>query len=160
MLTTPIHGLPYAESEDPVREYPATVDGPKTLQLDTLLGNAVRDTGLRDITSLLINGWTGSVFIRRAGSFVIVYLNQANVPSGGAAVLIATAPVGFEPASAISAYGPMYNITTGGVTGVVYNHSTAFVRVNVNPTAGSQIRSSYMFSTNAAWPAILPGVPV
>lgn len=40
MKTTPILGLPYAESNDPAKQYPTAVDGPRALALDALIGGA------------------------------------------------------------------------------------------------------------------------
>lgn len=37
MPTTPRHGIPYAEDDDLLIEYPAVVDAPRALLLDTII---------------------------------------------------------------------------------------------------------------------------
>ncbi|WP_311210915.1 MULTISPECIES: pyocin knob domain-containing protein [unclassified Aeromicrobium] len=118
------------------------------------------DTGLRDVSSLLVNGWAlgslGVVLIRRVG--VMVYLTAFNLDSANAsAAAYANLPVGFRP-STISVI-PIKGVASAGANAQDLN---ALARWNGELSAGITTRSASVIVSGAwmtadAWPTTLPG---
>lgn len=166
MKLTPIFGLPIAEPDDARRDFPTQVDEPRTTKLEEQLAKA-RDTGWRNIASLLINGWTvgsdGYVHIRRCGASCFLAFHQLTVPATYNQYAITASPLGFGPSSIF--YGSAYNSTSLTHHGIASVDPTAFLRfvgqqAAMGYTAGSLQRGSVVFATDAAWPETLPGIPV
>lgn len=119
------------------------------------------DTGWRDISALLVNGWTGTVRIRRTlydVTLQIVTLSGAAATSG----TFLTAPAGFQLGSA----------SLGNFRGFVFQNNTPIVMRGVNisgagalaitqySTADNQLLGSFQWDTLEAWPTVLPGTGV
>ncbi|GGA72707.1 hypothetical protein GCM10011490_24360 [Pseudoclavibacter endophyticus] len=115
------------------------------------------DTGWRDITGLLENGWTASpghpgLRIRRIGALVSVQ-GEGLVP--GTSTSLAVLPTGFKATgrAAASAYIgsgtlPIYGRAIGGA--VQCNNTTS-------PAAWRDLTVN--FFTTDPWPTVLPGLP-
>lgn len=165
MLLTPIHGLPYAEADDPVREYPTTVDAPKSLQVDTLLGHFVKDTGWRNISSSLTNGWTapgGGLFLRRIGPVVYARASVTSPATYNASLVPGTGFAGFITTQ--YSLTAIYNATTGLTPNDLMAQcggSTNFIAlVGLGTLSNRVIRFLSVWVTDDAWPTVLPGTPV
>ena len=161
MLYTPIFGLPYAEPTDPVREFPTTIDAPKTVSLETVLAKSSRDTGIRSVTSLFVNGWTGSVKVRRVGNLVEMVCESLVVPATWNATVINTPPAGFTATNStrvMITFNEQTPTTHSTVTGMTYN--TKFLTFSgTAPPAGNRLFAHVLFYTDDPWPTVLPGVP-
>lgn len=120
------------------------------------------DTGWRDISSLLINGYTGTIRIRRTQYDVklqIVSMSAASATSGAFLV----APSGFG----------LGNSSIGNVRGFVFDNDTPITMrgVNISGASGSisitqysatdtSLLGSFEWSTNEVWPTALPGTAI
>ena len=116
------------------------------------------DTGLRDISNLLLNA-TGPVSIRRIGS--TVYLNvkgitPASTLNSGAPFLDAL-PVGFRPMERRD-FANMSNIREG-VSRSMFQFPTGAMGVWVPSTSDKYFFQHSWLTTNA-WPTSLPGTPL
>lgn len=116
------------------------------------------DTGWRDVSSLLVNGWKGIVHMRRTLHDVklqIVSLSAAEATSGTFMV----APTGFQ----------LGLTSLGNVRGFVFSNTNPITMRSVNisgsatvsvtqyTTADVQLLGSFEWSTHQPWPTVLPG---
>ena len=117
----------------------------------------LRDTGLRNITGLLINGWTpvatGRWTIQRSGHVVSLggYLDGTAATSDD----VMTMPTGFY---GYDTTGPWVQFGGTGKTGVgiVQKNST----VTLQGAKGTpRLFVSFTVNTNDPWPTTLPGTP-
>jgi hypothetical protein len=161
MKLTPIFGLPIAEPDDARRDFPFTVDDPRTVAIENLLGAAARDTGWRNITAGLINGWTapsGYVRLRRVGKAVSLRIYGLVRPATwNGALLNGTA--GFQG----PAYGLPVGITNTGLlaTSFIWTEVSQGVNITVAGSiiSGQLLQASVGWITDEAWPTVLPGTP-
>lgn len=119
------------------------------------------DTGWRDISTLLTNGWTGTIRIRRTLYDVKLQITtmSAAVASNGTFLI---APVGFQlGSSALGNFrGFLFSNTTPITMRGVNIAGTAAVAVTQYSTADTQTLGTFEWSTNEAWPTTLPGTAV
>lgn len=134
--------------------------------------NRIKDTGWRNITASLINGFSasgGGVFVRRMGRSVTLSLvsvsRATDVPGGAGAVVLGAPPSGFAPTANVHNTMNITNplnptlpaIITGGW---IQCAVTPTVWVNAgNITAGADLFALFTYPTDNAWPTTLPGVP-
>lgn len=158
MKTTPNFGWPVAQGTDPAKQYPATVDDPFKTALDTLLQPVARDTGWRSISANLVNGWTGSVVIRRCGPVVFLTVLNVTVPGTWNAVLIAGL-TGFMGTKGIVGAMSKSDLSVSTVT--AYTDATNLLGAtgSVKPPAATVLTVSLTWPTSQAWPTTLPGTP-
>ena len=128
---------------------------------ETVLDIEGLDTGARNITSLLVNGWnSGVVLLQRIGSTVFLSAVDIIAPATWNAQVIGTPPTGFQGSGF---WGSGYNMT--GAAGLANNppftDSTGLLRIN-GPAlpASTRLRLSLVYPTTQAWPTTLPGTPV
>ncbi len=118
------------------------------------------DTGWRDITADLTNGWTGtaSLLVRRMGTVVEIRLIGISDATATSPRLLAGINMGFRPERT-----PVYS--TIGIMTSTYPTSLARAYIDIygdiyantaRPTA-STFSGSLTFNTNRAWPTTLPG---
>ncbi len=110
------------------------------------------DTGLRYVSSLLLNGWAGSAYLRRVGSAVELRFDSLSAAAATAGTAM-TLPSGFT--------------LTGGVThrGLLYTSAVTLRRVStltdviiVGYAAGDTLHGTIGIAlTSDAWPSTLPG---
>ncbi len=113
------------------------------------------DTGLRGVSSLLLNGWAGSAYLRRVGSAVELRFDSLSAAAATAGTAM-TLPSGFT--------------LTGGVThrGLLYTNAVTLRRVStytsvviVGYVPGDTLHGTIgMALTSDAWPTTLPGTGV
>lgn len=114
----------------------------------------VGDTGWRNVTSLLNNGWTGSAYLRRTDAFVDMRLDALNASAATTGVPI-TPPVGFQLGNLYSARSLLHTSAT-----VIRRASIAGTDLNiVGYVAGDVLYGSVVGITGDAWPTTLPGIP-
>lgn len=113
------------------------------------------DTGWRDVSANLANGWTGALYIRRVGVTIEVVGRGLDSASATSSQLY-TLPSGFMPprdiplfarpaaSSAPPAYGSIGTAAIGVATGIALN--------------GNSFQAIY--STITSWPTTLPGTAV
>lgn len=109
------------------------------------------DTGWRDVSALLINGWTGSVHIRRCG--LTIWLRVQNLSGAGAS--------GSPFMAAITGFGAGFAGYMAGAS------STTLLPLEINgslqfalptTTVTSAVRwALFSFPTTSPWPTSLPG---
>ncbi len=113
------------------------------------------DSGWRDISSLLANGWTGQLFVRRTDN--VVLLRSAGLSGAGAtADTVATLPTGFRSESTINQILPA-NATDATVLRAQMTSAGAIILPRAVATA---VSSTWPMSTTNALPTALPGDPV
>ncbi|WDF32257.1 sialate O-acetylesterase [Arthrobacter agilis] len=120
---------------------------------------AVTDTGWRDISALLKNGWTANqLHVRRIGKDLRIrarVLNGVNATSK----TIATLPVGFFPTASAST-GVQDGATSTELI-VAFNGD-----LQLPATGKTYFGSQFVYATAAAvplstpWPTVMPGTPV
>lgn len=125
------------------------------------------DTGWRDVTSSLINGWTASsVLIRRTGSDVSLRVDALSA-SGMTAIGFLASITGFNVssfASPLSANSERQFLTTATNPAAVWratnstSGSTNQWQIQGATTGLATLYGTINFSTNDAWPSTLPGV--
>ena len=156
MHTTPMFGLEVADGTDPVKQYPAAVDSPSKTKIDTLFSTG---TGLRNVSSLMINGWTGGVYVTRVGSLVSLLMIDLISPATWNSVVIGTPPAGFM---GVSAWGVSFNVASdvGLPNTPPINGSLSLLQMaGASLAAGTRIRGQLMYFTAQSWPTTLPGAP-
>jgi len=116
------------------------------------------DTGIRDITSLALNGWSPSlIYLFRTGPIVTIACNVLN-PTAQTSPAFVDIPLGFRPASGMLTRGILHTVdaTTSVFRTVLMSNQ---LRVDGNlPTV--PLYGSVSWRTNEAWPTTLPGTPI
>lgn len=119
-----------------------------------LPGYAGSDTGWRDVSALLENGWTGTYRVRRVGS--TVHHQVYNIAGGSNPVL--TLPVGwrqgYNPGSA-TAYA-VNSLTAMGAARMINGQTN----LHGGAVAYTGTYLGWSYPTEDAWPATLPGTQV
>lgn len=143
---------------------------PHPIRIDTTVGTRVfsgdtmvyGDTGWREVVP--INGWTGSIYVRRVNDTVSYrgVINAESATNGNAWDI----PVGFRIGNILSTRGQGYDygraiVSTAENAPAVRNVNFYFSRFSINGYSTEHsygINVSY-FTTNS-WPSSLPGTPV
>lgn len=114
------------------------------------------DTGWRNVSSLLTNGWTGSLYLRRFGHRVSALAEALN-PNGKTSDTALLLPAGFQ-AGTLGGRSVFHNLV---VPASVYRVAAAGTSLNVvaTTTAGA-LYGACDWYTEAAWPTTLPGTAV
>lgn len=126
-----------------------------------------RDTGWRNISSLLVNGFSGSVFIRRIGWDVHIMLDFVSraLAFPSTMGIVAAAPSGFGPPFELMDYScPVFNLATatapaGSVAYVGGQKVNTNWIVAYNWPAGCIVTQYWSYATRDTWPTTLPGTP-
>lgn len=119
----------------------------------------LNDTGERNVSSQLTNGWTGAIYLRRIGNLCILRiegLNAAAKTSDNFWFTPATAgwasPVVVRGVAANGSASPqMRRVYYNGGAGSAFNISSS-------ATGDGQFYGTVTWATNDAWPTSLPGV--
>ena len=119
------------------------------------------DTGWRDVRTLLLNGWTATIFqLRRRNDTVMAKINSL---SGNATWLnVMNAPTGFHMAQATYPLGRESQLTGNMVAfacsfGVLGSNWTKMIDGTWNSALYSLVMD-FDYQTEQAWPTTLPGV--
>lgn len=113
------------------------------------------DTGWRNISSLIGNGWTGTVYLRRSNSNVSLQFQLNGAAAAGPDFLAGGAPVGFRPSGFASR---MIGYTTTSTPTVRRGFSMSALVLPAYPTAET-LYGEHASLTGDPWPAVLPGSP-
>ena len=119
---------------------------------------AYGDTGWRNISSLLSNGWGGSVYVRRINDSV--ELRVEGLARSDTSNTIMTFPTGFLP-SLVASHGLRFNLQQADPTASQTRFrivSNIFSTFN-SPTVPGPYYGGYTWTGSEAWPTTLPGTP-
>ena len=115
------------------------------------------DTGLRDISNLLLNA-SGLISIRRVGQ--MVHLNVKGVtPTSGltsGSTFLDVLPVGFRPLERRDF--PLMSTTGGGVSRSAFQFASGAIGAWA-PSTSDKYFFQHSWPTSGAWPTSLPGTP-
>lgn len=112
------------------------------------------DTGWRNVSAYLVNGWSGTVLIRRVGQTINVEVNDLYATTATSPVFY-TAPVGFR--SRNSGRRMLYLLVPSGQW---CRSDWSSSNITVEGYAGDwRVRGSLAAFTNDPWPTTLPGTP-
>lgn len=115
------------------------------------------DSGPRNVSSLLANGWTGTAYIQRTGSDVQLRLEGITAPSAGSTSPYVFGP-GFMPRGAsYAARGLLFTTATNPVVRRFDVAATTGALTVRNVTAGDVLYGEVSFKTENPIPADLPG---
>lgn len=115
---------------------------------------AYGDTGWRNVTGNVINGWTANtILFRRIGDLVHVHLENVAASSATSDVAFGV-PTGYSPATP----SPHRGILTSA-NNVSYRYLASSSNVTVQGRSGATIYCTTSWSCTAAWPTTLPGTP-
>jgi hypothetical protein len=118
------------------------------------------DTGWRDISTLMVNGFLGSLLIRRMGNTVTLR-GSVRCPVGTASMngtFVSVLPTSFTPGS--SAPWVFFPVRSNvGTTWFTLYRKQPELTFEGSPTVGdaNETRFEISFSTTDAWPTTLPG---
>ncbi len=109
------------------------------------------DTGWRDVSASLINGWTTNVvYLRRLGS--LVYLSVYSlVGTSASANQFYALPSGFRP------YMSQYHPTTRNAVATQGGYVTAAGVAAMESSYAYTFHAQWIWPTNNTWPTSLPG---
>lgn len=112
------------------------------------------DTGWRDISSLMINGWTGTLFIRRSNQTVTLY-GMLNGTSRTSDHFIATASIsGFKPRPN-TPFGTAQNVSNDTIK--VLNNDATDLFITSGAATTYTLYATYLVGDTVTWPSTLPG---
>lgn len=113
------------------------------------------DTGWRDITSLLTNGWTAEIFrIRRQGNTVTLEHRGLRAPE------VTNLAWGVLPAGFADPRTMIPITTRGGITSTTVSNSLGCsFHSMTNFTLDTYALATSTWTVRAAWPATLPSIP-
>ena len=121
------------------------------------------DTGKRNITSLLINGWSASsVVVQRVNRFATVQAVDLRIADGSAGGSLFAALSGFAlPTSGSSVIGFTRGSsnTLAAQASVWSSSTTGTLLLEPNTAFVSSRSASFSWPTNDTWPTTLPGTP-
>ena len=118
-------------------------------------------SGPRDISSMLRNGWAGTISLLRIGASVSVYLENLSSANATSTVFL-TLPSGFRPPARPGARVYRVMITAGGVPPVMRQadiDSGGNCRIFTTTGVAETFSGSLEFTTPDAIPTTLPGDP-
>lgn len=119
-----------------------------------IAGQEVGDTGLRDVSADLTNGFAGTLLLRREGNTVRLVTLDLTGPSTGIAY---TLTPGFIPSTAATAFILANTTSTSGQSPVTVAKLFITSNGSVRTPATSAIQGEISFLTSDPWPTALPG---
>jgi hypothetical protein len=126
---------------------------------------AERDTGWRDISSLLINGWIAvaggsyGLKVRRVGNRVDIH-GSITTPATPNQTAIDIPPKGFAVSSGVHTFAiSLYNGTSYQPSLMESWQSSLWLYMTNLPPASQTVRLDVSYITNDPWPIVLPGTP-
>jgi len=108
------------------------------------------DTGWRNISALIGNGWTGQAWVRRVGDVVDLRVDTLNAAAATAGVYLAL-PAGFRTNGSVFVRSIFYTTAMTLRRVSTFNDSTV-----VGYVAGDVLYGSLVASTVEPWPTTLP----
>ena len=116
------------------------------------------DTGWRNISSLIINGWGGSVYVRRINASV--ELRVEGLTRSESSYDIMTIPAGFLPDS-VSGFGFRFVLHQADSTASQTRFRLVSNRLTTVNTAAvpGPYYGGVVWTTSETWPTTLPGIP-
>lgn len=114
------------------------------------------DTGWRDVSADILNGWTGTVKLRRVNERVMV---QALAMNADAATNVAylSLPTGFVADTSDGYVGSAYNTSTNATLYHIIGSTGALRLPYTSLSAGQTARGNMTWTTAQSWPSSLPG---
>lgn len=119
------------------------------------------DTGWRDVSSLLSNGFTGSLAIMRSDRWVSVR-GEIGCPVGATSMngIFASLPGGFGPGSGPWIFYPVRS-NANGIWFTLYRQANVLVfEASSVVSDSSRVRFEIVYASTEAWPTTLPGTPI
>lgn len=113
------------------------------------------DTGWRNVSASLVNGWAGEVYLRRIGSTVFQRIEGLNPSAATSATYLTGAPSGFQ-ADQANARNHRSLVHTAAATPVLRRTTDANAIQGFTAGDGSYY-GDLTYTTAAAWPSTLPG---
>lgn len=135
---------------------PGSVDG-----LQDRLDALEYDSGPRDVSGILRNGWAGTISLLRIGASVSVYFENLSSAEATSIVFLPL-PSGFRPPSRPGARVYRVMITAGGVPPVMRQadiDSYGNCRIFTTTGVAESFSGSLEFTTPDSVPTTLPGTP-
>ena len=109
------------------------------------------DTGLRNVTALLKNGWTGQAYLRRVNDMVDIRLDSLNASAASSGIPL-TLPSGFSLTNGLVHRSIFYTTAMTLRRAFTFNDVTI-----VGYAAGDVLVGTLAGITGDAWPTTLPG---
>jgi hypothetical protein len=115
------------------------------------------DTGWRDVSALLVNGWTGAAYLRRVNDRVTLRTNAAVGTAASSTIMLTLPSVDWRPTTTVFIPALITgSITAATLGGIDVNNSNGNVYVFPYATVASMsIEASW--SVVSTWPSVLPG---
>ena len=115
------------------------------------------DTGWRDITTLLGNGWSADKFyINRRGYELQVAVQNLKSTGGSTQITTAILPGGFYP---LSALGSSSTLRVAGTPLIVHSNGHIYAKATTATTT-TDLEFSTTIPVYSSWPSVLPGTAV
>lgn len=136
------------------------------ITVDTTVGTRVMlagqmvygDTGWRDVSGLLVNGWVGQVFLRRVGELVVLHLENVSAEAATSGIVL-TAPSGLQPGTEGANFARGALMTLSGAVRRAYMAGAGPLTVS-GYSSGDRIYDQFRYPAEAqSWPVTLPGTP-
>ena len=117
-----------------------------------------RDTGRRNMASLLINGWTATTIeLQRVNERTFIRFKGLN-GSAATSSRFMEVPAGFQPPDVVES-GPMRN-SSGSFTPYVTASLSGGFTMGTGSVFGTTTQREFSFHCLATWPVTLPGVAI
>lgn len=110
------------------------------------------DTGWRDISSLLVNGWTGYVWLRRINNYGYFQFSALN-PAAATATRCIDFPNGFGPPVLATHHALYCSAHTAGAE----TSGTGVNILNTPTPSAANVYGHISYPIDGAWPTSLPG---
>ena len=117
-------------------------------------GREIGDTGWRNVSADLINGWTGTLYLRRTGYVVKLWAQSALDGTSATDNNFYALPGEFRPG------GYEYMATPTGLAAWSRTYVGAVSGLCGSAHRNTGLAVNHTFMTVASWPATLPGTPV
>ncbi|HQW51922.1 MAG TPA: hypothetical protein PL082_07690, partial [Tepidiformaceae bacterium] len=111
------------------------------------------DTGWRNVSSLLVNGWTGSAYVKRTAEVLTLELEGVS-GSAATATTVLTLPVGFRVVTRASRL--LYHTTAPALKRFMLDAAGAVTLIGGVPEV-STVYGQNLTPPGTAWPTALPG---
>lgn len=116
-------------------------------------------SGQRNVSSLLTNGWTGTVYLIREGRSVKLIVEGITAPTTGSTVPFVF-PAGFQPVGVdYAARGLLFTTAVNPVVRRFDVRSSTNSLTVRNATAAEVLYGEVRFATTETLPTTLPGTP-
>ena len=151
-MATPNYSLPFPSFGDRP-SVPADMEA-LAEAVDTELARIEKGTGVRNVSGELLNGWTGTVHVARVGNLCTVQVYSL-VGTAATGNILWAIPPGFE-VNTLSTIGALASGSGAASEPALIVAGSGLQTLSRN----GNLRGQAFWWTTAAWPTVLPGVPV